>query len=160
MGEAMEMFKGREGVTRDFVATGIVVDGDRVVLLFHRKLKRWLPPGGHVDAPELPDQAAIREVFEETGLRVELVADREPRGFVHALPRPAGIQLEDIEPGHQHIDLIYFARPIAGTDIVANDESEGVGWFTLAQMREMSVDEEVLAWSAQAISAVRAAGAP
>ena len=153
------MYKGSEGVTRDFVATGIVVDGDRVLLLFHRKLRRWLPPGGHVDAPELPDQAAIREVFEETGLRVELVADLEPQGFDHALPRPAGIQLEDIEPGHQHIDLIYFARPVAGTDVVANDESEGLGWFTLAQMREMSVEEEVIAWSGKAISAMAAIGA-
>ncbi len=154
------MFMGSEGVTRDFVATGIVVDGERVLLLFHRKLQRWLPPGGHIDAPELPDQAAVREVFEETGLRVELVADREPQGFDHALPRPAGIQLEDIAPGHQHIDLIYFARPVAGTDIVANDESEDSGWFTLAQMRAMSVAEEVLAWSAQAIRVVQAARAP
>ena len=61
------MYKGRAGVTRDFVATGIVAIEDRVVLVFHKKLRRWLPPGGHIDAPELPDQAAIREVKEETG---------------------------------------------------------------------------------------------
>lgn len=144
-----------ENITRDFVATGIVVHDDKVVLLFHRKLQRWLPPGGHIEAHELPDVAAVREVFEETGLRVEIIADYEPAGFDHALPRPAGIQLEDIEPGHQHVDLIYFARPIDSTRIVSNDESEAIGWYTLEEMVTMGVTDEVRAWSAKAMAAVR-----
>ena len=148
------MYRGNDGVTRDFVATGLVVNEDQVLLLFHRKLGRWLPPGGHIDAPELPDQAAIREVFEETGIRIELVADYEPAGFEHALPRPAGIQLEDIEPGHQHIDLIYFAKPIGDTTLIKNDESLALGWFTIATMQEMGVTEEVIAWCEKAIFAV------
>nr|NNM90986.1 NUDIX domain-containing protein [Bacilli bacterium] len=149
------MYKGRAGVTRDFVATGIVAIEDRVVLVFHKKLRRWLPPGGHIDAPELPDQAAIREVKEETGLDVRLIADYEPAGFDHALPRPAGIQLEDIEPGHQHIDLIYFATPIGDTTLHISDESESIGWFTIDKMKEMGVTDEVIAWSQKAIQAVR-----
>ena len=148
------MYRGNDGVTRDFVATGVVVDGDRVLLLLHKKLGRWLPPGGHIDAPELPDHAAVREVYEETGIKVELVSDYEPAGFDHALARPAGIQLEDIEPGHQHIDLIYFARPLGDTTLSKNDESLDIGWFTTAQMREMGVTEEVIAWSEKAIMAV------
>ncbi|MCY0901769.1 MAG: NUDIX domain-containing protein [Firmicutes bacterium] len=150
------MYTGNEDITRDFVATAIVADGDKVVLLFHRKLNRWLPPGGHIDAPELPDAAAIREAREETGLSIELVAEREPSGFLHALPRPAGIQLEDIEPGHQHIDLIYFARPIGGTTLTGNAESTGIGWFTVSQMRDLGVADEVIAWSEKAIIAVNA----
>ena len=57
-------------VERQFVATGFVVDGDRTLLLFHRKLQMWLPPGGHIDEGETPDAAVIREVKEETGLKV------------------------------------------------------------------------------------------
>ncbi|PWI58815.1 NUDIX hydrolase [Sulfoacidibacillus thermotolerans] len=150
----MGVYKGNQGVTRDFVATGIVVDGDRVLLLFHHKLRRWLPPGGHIEAPELPEDAAIREVFEETGLVVEILAEHEPAGFEHALARPAGIQLEDIEPGHQHIDLIYFARPIGNKEPKRNAESDAIGWFTLEEMRAMEVTEEVIAWGAKAIGAV------
>lgn len=145
------MYKGNEGVTRDFVATGIVVWGDRVALLRHRKLGAWLPPGGHIESPELPEAAAVREVYEETGLRVEIVGESEPSGFEHALVRPAGIQLEDIEPGHQHIDLIYFARPVSETVLVANEESTAIGWFTVEEMRRMGVKEEVVAWSEKAI---------
>lgn len=149
------MYKGNEGVTRDFVATGIVVDQERVLLVLHRKLGRWLPPGGHIEAPELPEAAAVREVFEETGIRIEIVADYEPAGFHHALARPAGIQLEDIEPGHQHIDLLYFARPLGDIILRKNDESLDIGWFTLQEMREMGVTEEVVAWSEKAILAVQ-----
>ncbi len=148
------MYKGTEGVTRDFVATGLVVLEERVLLLFHHKLQRWLPPGGHIEHPELPEDAAMREVFEETGIHVEIVAEHEPTGFEHALARPAGIQLEDIEPGHQHIDLLYFARPLGSIEVKRNEESDAIGWFTVEEMREMGVTEEVMAWSAKAIVAI------
>ncbi len=42
-------------------------------LIFHRKLKKWLPPGGHIDPNEMPSETAIREAFEETGLEIELI---------------------------------------------------------------------------------------
>jgi 8-oxo-dGTP pyrophosphatase MutT (NUDIX family) len=51
-----------------------VVDGERVLLLFHAKLAMWLPPGGHVDPDELPDEAAVREVLEETGVQARFEA--------------------------------------------------------------------------------------
>lgn len=148
------MYRGNAGVTRDFVATAVIVSGDRVVLLYHRKLDRWLPPGGHIDSPELPEVAAVREALEESGLDIELVADYEPAGFAHALARPAGIQLEDIEPGHQHIDFIYFARPIGSVELAGNDESLDIRWFTIPEMRAAGVSDEVIAWSQKAIATV------
>ncbi len=48
----------------------------KVLLHRHRKLGTWLPPGGHIEKDELPDDAAVREVGEETGVRVELVGER------------------------------------------------------------------------------------
>ncbi len=147
------MEQGHPELTRDFVATAIIANGGRAVLLFHKKLKRWLPPGGHIDHPELPDQAAVREAREETGLRIALICDYEPAGFDHALPRPAGIQLENISPGHQHIDLIYLAYPLDGTTLVSNDESTALGWFTLEEMATMGVSDEVRAWCQKAIDA-------
>src|SRR5215211_9498028 len=56
---------------------------------------------------ELPDEAAIREVWEETGIGVELLGERrEDVTDPVQLHRPAGVQLENIAPGHQHIDLL------------------------------------------------------
>ena len=68
-----------------------------------------LPPGGHIEQGELTDNAAVREVLEETGLEVELVGERcEDVEDPVQLHRPAGVQLENIEPGHQlhRLDLL------------------------------------------------------
>ena len=58
-------------LTRDFTVAVFVVHDHRVLLHFHQKLDRWLPPGGHIEANELPDEAAVREVMEETSLEVD-----------------------------------------------------------------------------------------
>src|SRR5690348_3990094 len=92
-------------ITRDFTATTFIVHAQRTLLLHHRKLGMWLPPGGHIDAHELPDQAALREVREESGLEVELLSQGRLLGRVYVLPQPYCILLEKISPGHQHIDL-------------------------------------------------------
>ena len=64
----------------------------KILLHFHRKLGMWLPPGGHIEQGELPDNAAVREVLEETGLEVELVGERrEDVEDPVQLYRPAGV---------------------------------------------------------------------
>jgi ADP-ribose pyrophosphatase YjhB (NUDIX family) len=143
--------------TRDFTVATFVVHQGRVLLLWHRKLQMWLPPGGHIEPNELPDEAAVREVREEAGLEVELVGERglaieQPRQLV----RPFGIQLEDIAPGHQHVDLIYFARPthVDATEATGNAESEAIGWFTGEEMRPRGVNDEVRSWATRAIQTV------
>jgi 8-oxo-dGTP pyrophosphatase MutT (NUDIX family) len=109
---------------RHFTVAVFVVWEGKILLHLHRKLGMWLPPGGHIERDEIPDDAAVREVFEETGLDVELVGEkREDVEDPVQLHRPAGVQLENIGPGHQHIDLIYFARP-AGTTEIKGDYSE------------------------------------
>jgi ADP-ribose pyrophosphatase YjhB (NUDIX family) len=41
--------------TRDFTVATFVVWQERVLLLWHRKLPLWLPPGGHLEPGELTD---------------------------------------------------------------------------------------------------------
>ncbi len=140
--------------SRDFTVAVFVVYDERVLLHFHRKLNRWLPPGGHIEANELPDEAAVREVFEETGviaaLRTEGGLDLSASELPVQLCRPAGIQLENIAPDHQHIDLIYFAigEP-AG-------EREEVGWYGPSEWSSLGLTEEVVAWCEAAIRTVSA----
>ena len=57
----------------DFTASILVVQDNAVLLHMHKKLHIWLPPGGHIELDEDPNQAAIREAKEETGLDIELV---------------------------------------------------------------------------------------
>ena len=108
---------------RHFTATGFVVQGDSTLLHWHRRLQQWIPPGGHIEPDEDPVTAVLREIREETGLAAEVIplAPTMPIDYPGQLPAPYTILLEDSpEPGepHQHIDLIYFCRPLDSIDPV------------------------------------------
>ncbi len=150
-------------VDRDWCATAFVVWNRALLLHHHAKLQRWLPPGGHVEPGELPDDAAVREVLEETGVAVELVGETAidapgPRQLL----RPRGIQLEPIRPGHEHIDLIYFARPIApyGGELPRADDDPSLGWYDRAALSTLNLNDEVRAWCELALRECAGQGAP
>jgi len=143
------------GVTRDFTATTFVVHEGRTLLLHHRKLGMWLPPGGHIDPHELPDRAAVREVREESGLEVELLSQGRMLGHVHILPQPYCILLEDISPGHQHIDLIYFARVNGGSLAHAEREALGARWVTWEELGASDIAEDIRELGRKAIESCR-----
>jgi ADP-ribose pyrophosphatase YjhB (NUDIX family) len=126
-----------------------VTHGRRVLLHFHPKLGLWLPPGGHVEYGELPDDAAVREVLEETGVRCRLVGETGVSvEYPRQLIRPFGIQVEDIRPGVQHIDLVYFA--VAEADGAAISEElaarDRVGWYSAEELAELGANDEIQQW--------------
>lgn len=143
-------------ITRDWAATTFVVHDDRTLLLHHRKLDRWLPPGGHIDPHELPDLAALREVEEETGLKVALLDAGAPLGPVRRLAQPLCILQERIGPGHEHIDLIYVARVLEGEVVHAPGEAHGWRWYSAAELDAPEVAEDVRLLGQRAIELVRA----
>lgn len=146
-------------ITRDFTVAVFVVHNDHVLLHPHRKLGIWLPPGGHIEPNELPDEAAVREVEEESGLVVELVGDYGVE--VHdpdapkQLVRPEGIQLEDISPGHQHIDLVYYARPVNAAPGELPPLIDDMRWVREDEFPTIELTDEVTTWARQALAAFR-----
>jgi 8-oxo-dGTP pyrophosphatase MutT (NUDIX family) len=91
-------------------ASGLVIKNDKALLIFHPYIKQWFQPGGHIDDREEPIEAAIREVFEETGVVCESL-----NGFLH----PIDIDLHEIpanpkkgEGAHLHIDLLFVLQAI------------------------------------------------
>lgn len=137
-------------LSRDFTVAIFVVRDGRVLLHWHQKLGRWLPPGGHIEPNELPDDAAHREVMEETGVAIELIG---PTGIDHSRPgepvqliRPEGVQVETIRPGHEHIDLIYFARPKSDPALPRQ-----AGWYGSADLDALDLTDEVRLWCHKAI---------
>lgn len=139
-------------LTRDFTATTFIVENHQTLLLWHRKLQMWLPPGGHIDPHELPHLAAIREVFEETGLHVALQTEPKMMGNVTLLPQPYCMLLEPIGPEHEHIDLIYFARVIGGTLNPSVRESDGVRWVDHAGLDDPAIAEDICVLGRAAIA--------
>ena len=98
------------------VTGSAVVIGPRGVLLhLHKRLGLWLQPGGHIDPGETPEQAALREVREETGFTCT-----DPR-FVHVDVHAGG-------RGHTHLDVRYLVHA-DGDPSPADGESQDVHWF-------------------------------
>lgn len=137
---------------RQFTSTCYITDGEKFLLLFHPKHKKWLPPGGHLEVNETPEEAAIREVREETGLEIEFICEENiwiDRPNAVSIIRPYCCLLESIpaygdQPAHQHIDCIFVARPIGGALI------DGT-WFSLEEIDAFRSDEEIFGDSKEII---------
>jgi len=121
-----------------FTATGIVFNNcGEVLMIKHKKLGVWLPPGGHTDENELPCEAVLREIFEETGVKASVISASPGVGVgddAHCkeLPHPFVILLEDIERTwlHNHIDLVYLCNAEGGDLTKSEAEADDIGWFT------------------------------
>jgi 8-oxo-dGTP pyrophosphatase MutT (NUDIX family) len=100
-------------------ASAVVVGPRGTVLHLHRRLGRWLQPGGHVDPGEAPEDAAVRESFEETGLHLT----HPPGG-----PRLVHVDVHEAAGGHVHLDLRYLLAA-DGEPAPLPGESPVVRWF-------------------------------
>ncbi len=113
-------------------------DGSGFLLLWHRKLSRWLQPGGHTEEADASVFAtALREVREETGI----VSFETPIGSalldvdVHAIPAHGQ------EAAHSHFDLRYLLTATAQSDPAASeDPARPMRWMTLAEALAAGVD--------------------
>jgi ADP-ribose pyrophosphatase YjhB (NUDIX family) len=65
----------------DFTVEAFVVHHNRVLLIYHKQLQKWLPLGGHIELNEDPEQALVREITEESGLEVEILSQKPAQHF-------------------------------------------------------------------------------
>lgn len=128
----------REG---HLTASAVVVaaEGDRILLLHHRKLDRWLQPGGHGDPGEAAGETvALREAREETGL--------EDLRLHPKAPRPLDVDVHDIaargeEPAHEHLDLRYLVMaPPAAFVSRSLEETNDLRWFSWDELDGLDLD--------------------
>jgi 8-oxo-dGTP pyrophosphatase MutT (NUDIX family) len=113
--------------------------GDRVLLLHHRKLRRWLQPGGHAEPGEgAGEVVALREAREETGIEGLTLHPSAPRPLdvdVHPIPARGD------EPAHRHLDLRYLV--VAPHDASLRRQAAEVRalrWFTWEELATLDLD--------------------
>ena len=119
--------------------SAVVVDaaGERVLVLLHTKLERWLQPGGHADGDHELAGVALREASEETGIE----------GLEVVLPA-VDLDVHQVDHGdalgnHLHLDLRFLVLAPADAVVVGNHESQGLRWVTLEELEDLA-DEEGL----------------
>src|SRR4051794_21280612 len=146
---------GPDGIVREWTVATFVVHKGRVLLHLHARLGLWLPPGGHIEHGELPDEAAVREVLEETGVRCRLVGETGlDVDYPRQLVRPLGIQVEDIRPGVQHIDLVYLAVTDDDGAAISPElaERDRVGWYAPSALQALGANDEIQQWVAKVVA--------
>lgn len=123
-------------LNRSMTATVYVVYQNKVLLHQHKKFGSLFPLGGHLHHDELPQEAALREVYEESGLHVTLYNPDEklplPKGV--QLDRPSCLYLENDSTELQNIDFIYFALASGGELNPQAGESRNFCWLTQEQL--------------------------
>ena len=126
----------------DFTVALFIVQQNRVLLVHHRALGTWLPLGGHIELDEDPEQAALREAYEESGLEIVLLGERPPttEPGTRALLAPRFLDIHRISATHEHIGMIYFARPRhpAAVLTLAPMEHHAIRWCTQAELDTLS----------------------
>ncbi len=141
---------------RHFTTTVYLLHEEKVLLLFDPKLKKWLPPGGHIEMDESPPIAARREVMEETGLTFTFIQDENiwvDQWNAKSFECPYMCLIEEIPEhkeiaAHQHTDFIYLGKPIGKTEPISEDP---IKWFSLEEVESMKSDEEIFAETQEVI---------
>lgn len=141
----------------DFTIGVYIVHKNKVLLVDHKALKMWLPIGGHIELDEDPDQAALREAKEESGLDIEIVAEKGEveNQIVKPLFRPEVLNIHSITKTHRHIGLFYFAKAIT-SEVILEDAHNQIKWFSKRELRDpkFSVPEDVQIYGKKAIEKI------
>lgn len=104
--------------------------GDKVLLTLHRKLGRWLQPGGHADGCADTPTVALREAEEESGITA--IRPLSPDIFdvdIHLIPE----HRQSHTPAHLHYDIRYLMQA-PHTQFVISDESDDLRWWSAADI--------------------------
>ncbi|MEO5559761.1 MAG: NUDIX hydrolase [Dokdonella sp.] len=116
----------------------VSADGQRALLTHHRKLDRWLQPGGHADGDADLARVALREAEEESGLRDLVVESAIFDIDRHRIPARGD------EPDHWHYDVRYVVRATASEQFEVSDESHALAWRDIAKLAtDGAIDDSV-----------------
>jgi 8-oxo-dGTP pyrophosphatase MutT (NUDIX family) len=148
-----EPFSRRQFNPGHITCTGLVLSPaqDRILLVLHRRLQRWLLPGGHVEPDDpLIGDAGRREVVEETG--AILRTDPAPLLVgvdVHGIPPRRD------EPFHLHHDLIFRFEAMSDA-FQTSEEVRDVAWCAVAEFDRYQLPASIRRSYARALNLAQA----
>lgn len=126
-------------IERQYCASCYVIDFKEktILLMYNKKLNKWLQPGGHIEGMELPTETAIREVFEETGVKIKIGGPF----FLEGHYMPVAVEHYVNKVGDM-IDIQYLGEPLT----LSNDNMEDnlIKWVKIDEIDlENDISEEI-----------------
>ena len=113
-------------------------DGEKVLLTHHRKLDKWLQPGGHCDGDSDVLRAAMKEAVEESGIdQWEVVSEDVFDIDIHAIPARKN------EPEHFHYDVRFVFRAKENEEYIVSEESHDLAWVENSRLSEYTDEESM-----------------
>ena len=117
---------------RQYCASCYVIDFDKeeVLLMYNEKLEKWLQPGCHIEGYESPIDAAIREVYEETGINITIIGPSYKENYYQPIATERYINnVGDM------IDIQYLAIPINKN--IHSNEKKLVKWVKISNLTQI-----------------------
>ena len=112
---------------------------DRVLLMHHRKLDRWMQLGGHADGDSDVLRVALKEAIEESG--IDGIVALSPAIFdvdVHEIPARGEV------PAHLHYDIRFALVAPAGAKFQINSEAKELTWVAFGDIEKFTSDESII----------------
>lgn len=123
-----------EPLKTTYCGSTFIIDPKRqkILLIYHKRFQNWIQPGGHLRPGETPEAGAIRQAFEETGVKVKLLKNK-----------PFIIEEYNNFVGHI-IDYQYVAVPVEDNQpLINSEESFTLDWFSLEELEHIPVFPDV-----------------
>ncbi len=132
----------------DLTVGGYIIHEKKLLLIFHKKLQIWLPPGGHIEPNETPDEAVKREVKEEVNLDIELLQYNRVfsgKNVREECALPFHTNVHNVGD-HDHYGLFYLCKPKDITQLKANpEELERYRWCTSEELLKEDITQDIRA---------------
>lgn len=145
---------------RHFTVSIFIVYKDKVLLHLHKKAKKILPLGGHIEVNELPEESCLREAYEESGLEIrlynsvnkELKQSCELVGEKLLINPMYTIFSEIVTSEHCHIDFVYYATSNSYETRPFDGESNLLKWYTKEELKSAdNIQENILTMANEAL---------
>ena len=124
---------------RQYCASAYTIDFEskKILLMYNKRLNKWLQPGGHIEGKETPEETAIRETYEETGIKIKIIGP----SFDNKKFQPIATERYVNKVGDM-IDIQFVAIP--ETKNLVNDENNKTVWFSIENLdSEENISDEI-----------------
>lgn len=130
----------RSNLKGHLTASAFVIDPaeEKILLIHHKKLNRWLQPGGHCDGETNTLAVAIKEVFEETGVEIAANNQKIIDLDIHTIPERKEV------PEHEHFDVRYLLWADSNSNLVQNHETNDLKWIKWSEIKNYTNEDSIL----------------